>query len=181
VDDRQELYRSWLSWVTANLGGDSRLTGIAASAATEAALLGQGFNSAAEAARLAWANAAKPPAIARAEIDNRREGSAYLAWIALALTWLLPIFVAVFNRATDVAFESRFNLALLNVILIPVGASIAIALGHSARAKIKQSGRRGGGVALSALVFGYVTLIGSPISILGLLLANDAFPFFCCV
>ena len=181
MDGRQELYRNWLSWVTANLGGDSRLVGIAAAAATEASLLGQGFNRAAEAARLAWADAAKPPAVARSEIDNRREGSAYVAWIALTLTWLLPIFVAVFNNAANVAFDSRFSLALLNMILIPVGAAIAIAVGHSARAKIKHTVRRGGGVALSAVIFGYMTLIGSPISVAGLFIANGAFPFMCCV
>src|SRR2546430_12771836 len=53
------MYRNWFGWVTTNLGRDARLAEIAASAATDAALHGRGFNSAAEAARTAWADGAK--------------------------------------------------------------------------------------------------------------------------
>jgi hypothetical protein len=59
VNDREELHRNWVGWVTTNLGRDTRLAEIAATAATDAAELGQGFNNAAEAARIAWADAAK--------------------------------------------------------------------------------------------------------------------------
>lgn len=57
VSDREDLYRKWLDWVTTNLGRDARLGEIAAVAATDAAVLGLGFNAAREAARTAWANA----------------------------------------------------------------------------------------------------------------------------
>jgi uncharacterized RDD family membrane protein YckC len=55
---REELYRGWFDWVTTNLGRDSKLAAIAATAATDAAEQGRGFNNAAEAARMAWAGAA---------------------------------------------------------------------------------------------------------------------------
>jgi hypothetical protein len=60
VSDRQELYRSWLGWVTTNVGRDPKLAEIAASAAADAAEQGRGFNSAADAARTAWADATTP-------------------------------------------------------------------------------------------------------------------------
>jgi hypothetical protein len=59
VNDREDLHRNWLGWVTTNLGRDARLAEIAASAATDAAGQGRGFNNATEAARIAWADAAK--------------------------------------------------------------------------------------------------------------------------
>lgn len=59
MNDREELYGNWVDWVTTNLGRDTRLAEIAATAATDAAKLGRGFNNSAEAARIAWADAAK--------------------------------------------------------------------------------------------------------------------------
>jgi hypothetical protein len=59
MNDREELYRKWVAWVTTSLGRDTRLVQIAATAATDAAELGRGFNTAAEAARITWADAAK--------------------------------------------------------------------------------------------------------------------------
>ena len=57
---RNELYANWLTWVSSNLGDDSRLTVVAANAAADAAAQGKGFNAAAEAARNAWVEAAPP-------------------------------------------------------------------------------------------------------------------------
>ena len=59
MNDREDLYRNWVGWVTTKLGRDARLAEIAATAATDAAELGRGFDNAAEAARIAWADAAK--------------------------------------------------------------------------------------------------------------------------
>jgi hypothetical protein len=55
---RDELYKNWLVWVTANMGDDAELSAIAANAAADAAVKGGGFNGAVEAARLAWLDAA---------------------------------------------------------------------------------------------------------------------------
>jgi hypothetical protein len=57
---REELYKNWLVWVTANLGDDAEMAPIAANAAADAAVDGDGFNAAAEAARRAWVDAAPP-------------------------------------------------------------------------------------------------------------------------
>jgi hypothetical protein len=57
---RDQLYANWLTWVTNNLGDDSQMTVIAANAAADAAVKGEGFNAAAEAARKAWVEAAPP-------------------------------------------------------------------------------------------------------------------------
>ncbi|HEY8952667.1 MAG TPA: hypothetical protein VIP78_08930 [Candidatus Dormibacteraeota bacterium] len=54
---RKQLYSSWLVWVKANLGRDSRLAAIAADAATEALEQGSEFSDASEAARSAWIGA----------------------------------------------------------------------------------------------------------------------------
>lgn len=55
---RDELYKNWLAWVTAHMGSDAELAPIAANAAADAAVKGEGFNGAAEAARMAWVDAA---------------------------------------------------------------------------------------------------------------------------
>jgi hypothetical protein len=57
---RDDLYRNWLVWVGTNLGDDAQLAPIAANAAADAAVRGDGFNAAAEAARNAWVEAAPP-------------------------------------------------------------------------------------------------------------------------
>lgn len=59
MNDREDLYQNWVGWVTTNLGRDTRLAEIAASAASDAAEHGRGFNDAAEAARIAWADATR--------------------------------------------------------------------------------------------------------------------------
>jgi hypothetical protein len=55
---RDELYKNWLVWVTANMGDDADLSALAANAAADAAVKGGGFNGAVEAARKAWIDAA---------------------------------------------------------------------------------------------------------------------------
>lgn len=57
---RDDLYKNWLGWVIANLGDDTELSAIAANAAADAAVRGDGFNAAAEDARKAWVEAAPP-------------------------------------------------------------------------------------------------------------------------
>jgi hypothetical protein len=57
---REELYKNWLVWVTSNLGDDAEMLPIAANAAADAAVKGDGFNASAEAARSAWVAAAPP-------------------------------------------------------------------------------------------------------------------------
>jgi hypothetical protein len=55
---REQLYSTWLDWVGENLGHNTRLAAVAASAATEVAAHGSGFIAAADAARSAWSEAA---------------------------------------------------------------------------------------------------------------------------
>jgi hypothetical protein len=51
---RAQLYENWLAWVRAHMGSDPQMVEIAANAAADAAVRGEGFNGAAEAARKAW-------------------------------------------------------------------------------------------------------------------------------
>jgi hypothetical protein len=55
---REKLYASWLVWVKANPGRDSRLAAIAANAANDALDQGSDFTGASDAARSAWIGAA---------------------------------------------------------------------------------------------------------------------------
>lgn len=190
MSDREELHRKWMGWVTANLGRDGRLAEIAATAATEAADLGQGFTRAAEAARIAWGEAANPPTIDRRGVGAKRESLAIIAWIPLSLAWLWPIVAVVLSRATP--WDSRTKLfawdihdfantmASLDIVAIPVCAVIAIDVARSARANIKGTDRRGGSAAMFALICGYITLIGSPIWIVVLYIAAAGFPLCLC-
>lgn len=190
MSDREELHRKWMGWVTAHLGRDARLAEIAATAATEAAELGQGFNHAAEAARIAWGEAANPSTIDRRGVEVKWENLAIIAWIPLSLAWLWPIVAVVLSRATPWDSGTKLlawdihdfakAMAALDIAVIPVCAVIAIAAGHSARANIKGTDRRGGSAAMFALIFGYITLIGSPIWILGFFIAAVGFPWCAC-
>jgi hypothetical protein len=56
---REELYRNWLAWVTTNLRDDPKYAAIAANAAADAAVKGDGFNAAVAAATNAWIEAAQ--------------------------------------------------------------------------------------------------------------------------
>lgn len=56
---RDELYRNWLAWVKTNLRDDPKYGPIAANAAADAAVNGDGFNAASVAATNAWVEAAK--------------------------------------------------------------------------------------------------------------------------
>lgn len=65
VDSQGGLQQKWIEWALGNLGRDPKLVAIAAKSATDAVQLGKGFNDAAEAARVAWAEASK-------EVDSER-------------------------------------------------------------------------------------------------------------
>jgi hypothetical protein len=104
VVNREELHRNWLDWVTTNLGRDHQLAGIAATAATDAAQQGKGFNAAVAAATAAWKEAGKTASSGNAEaspteadaIDhtgtNRNAVFAFAFGIAV---WVWPIVTAV--------------------------------------------------------------------------------------
>lgn len=173
-----------MGWVTTNLGRNGRLAEIAATAATDAAELGKGFNSSAEAARIAWADAANRSTNDHLEVAARRETLAFIAWIPLTFAWLWPIVTVVLAMATPVDLGTKlfvwdssdvrhfdFAMAVLGVIAIPVFALFAVELGHSARANIKGTDRRGGSIAMVALTLGYLTLIAWPIWIIGVVIA----------
>jgi hypothetical protein len=201
VNDRKELYRNWLGWVTTNLGRDTRLAEFAATAATDAAELDEGFNNSAEAARIAWAEAAKrysndhrwwwdgqywtpasqtapSPAGSMASAiptkDHGWERLAFIVWIPLTAAWLWPIVTGVLVSQFD------RKIALLGVVAVPALTVIAVALGHSARANIKETRRRGGSIAMVALALSYITLIGSPIWMIGFFIAAVGFPMCVC-
>jgi hypothetical protein len=55
---RDVLYQNWLGWVTEHLGGDPKFATIAASAAVDAVVSGDGFNAATRTAMTAWIQAA---------------------------------------------------------------------------------------------------------------------------
>ena len=73
VNNREERYRNWLDWVTTNLGRDQHLAGVAATAATDAAELGNGFNVAVKAATAAWSEAAKATRTGTAQALTRQK------------------------------------------------------------------------------------------------------------
>jgi hypothetical protein len=56
---REQLYTNWLAWVITNLGDHPKYAGVAADAAADMAVKGQGFNAAATAAANAWIEAAQ--------------------------------------------------------------------------------------------------------------------------
>jgi hypothetical protein len=107
---RKQLYSSWLVWVRANLGRDSRLAAIAANAATQALEQGSEFSAASEAAQSAWIGAAggadpapwagpPPPAILVA-IGGAAASAAFDLWfvvVAVPYMGLLAQFFVIFN------------------------------------------------------------------------------------
>jgi hypothetical protein len=168
-----------MGWVTTNLGRDPKLAEIAATAATETAMQGQGFNNAAAAARLAWADAANRGTSNRPAPTVQWEKLAVGAWIWLTLAWLWPITPVILNRAAthEIAWpEFVASMAFMDVFAIPVFAILAIVFGHVARHRIKRTGDRGAAIALVALILGYLTLLGSPISIVGFIVGADVIP-----
>jgi hypothetical protein len=122
--------------------------------------------------------------------DHGWERLAFVAWIPLTAAWVWPIVTVVLNEATPVGpgtqlfgwdsldvFQFDRNMAFLGVVAVPVFAVIAVALGHSARANIKWTRRRGGSIAMVALTLSYITLvIGSPIWMIGVFIATVGFP-----
>lgn len=110
---REELYRNWLAWVSANLRDDPKYAALAANAAADAAVKGEGYNAAAAAAMNAWIEAA------RAHDPLWRPGfwslllTDWYFWGLLVLLITIPLYRAVPNLAV-------FGL-LIPVALIAVG------------------------------------------------------------
>jgi hypothetical protein len=187
VDNRDELYRNWLDWVITNLGRDQRLASLAAAAATDAVEHDKGFNAAVKAATAAWSEAVKPAAAREpwgetAAVPAKWERLAFIAWIPLTTAWLWPIVTIALKEAeTDFlgtdsfVFQLQLDVALLGVVAFPALALGAVAISHSARANMKRTRHRGGSVAMAALILSYITLIGSPILMLGFLIAGTDF------
>jgi uncharacterized RDD family membrane protein YckC len=137
---RDELYRGWFDWVSTNLGRDSKLAGIAATAATDAAEQGRGFNNAAEVARMAWANAANrysnapgdgppqftpPPGVARYGYGSQQTYGGF--WIRFVAFLIDAIIIAVPTSAINgVAADVLSSSTSTNQI--PAAASAALAV-----------------------------------------------------
>lgn len=180
MDEHPELYRNWMGWVKENLGHDLRFAPVAAAAAAEAAGRGEGFQRSAQAARLAWEGAAgrgiQPVATGRWEKD------VFIAWTFLALAWVWPITPVILNWAPTFDRDRsllQLYMALMDVFVIPICAIAAIIYGHGARGHIKRTGDRGKDLATAALVLGYITLLTSPISIVGFVFAAGVIPPLC--
>jgi len=175
-ESREELYRNWLDWVTANLGRDSELAVIAATAATDAAERGRGFNGAIESAKTAWNEAARleverEQSTEWATIDHdRTEPRAVIALASALAVWPWPILTVVLLVAgrlglsvDTIVFGSW--MAIVDVGTIPAFSLVAVVFGHWARRRIKRFGLRGGSYSTAGLTLGYVTLLGSPVLI----------------
>lgn len=157
VSDREELYRNWLDWVTTNLGPDRQLAGLAATAATDAAERGNGFNAAVQAATAAWSEAAA--------IDHtRREGRAVVACVLGTAVWLWLIVIVVVPvpprpANSDPVLSFGLVMTRVGLAVIPGLALGAIVCGHSARRRIKRFGLRGDFYATASLVLGYAAVL----------------------
>lgn len=132
VISREDLYANWHEWVTANLGGEPTLAAIAATAATEAAIGGGGFNSAAESARAAW-DANQKPSGSRA--SGRLDWAAVLAVscgvvsiiVPLDTTFTFPIFAILgLVLALHCFWQGRLIGGLLSALLSLVGGMISL-------------------------------------------------------
>lgn len=131
---RDDLYAQWYEWVAANLGRDPRLASIAATAATEAALRGSGFNSAAESARAAW-NTRHEPSARPPRPVWRLDGAAALSIgcgfasviVPLETSFTFPLF-AILGILVAVRSFSRGRLigGLLGVSLSLLGGIISL-------------------------------------------------------
>ncbi len=115
-EPRQDLYINWLAWATTNLGGNPKLVEAAANAAADAALRGDGFNAAMNAARTAW--------YATAQADESLWRPSF--W-SLVLTnpfvWALPVLLLVIAVS---AFSPVSSVALLALVLLPIALIIVI-------------------------------------------------------
>jgi len=155
VPGRDELYRGWLEWATTNLGGDNVLAGIAATAATDAAENGGGFNGAAEAARAAWAGAeqqaerarrtgaglaqsALPPAAADASSSDLLWRFAGCIVAPLVLALILGVTMGLSSLGVSIT-EDQFA---EGAALLPVAGVVAVILALLIRWYVRRS-RRG--------------------------------------
>jgi hypothetical protein len=102
---RDDLYNNWLVWVTNNLGDDAALAAVAANAAADTAVKGEGFNAAAEAARSAWVDAAP------ADKQLWRPGF----WPLLLTSWYFWILVV-----SLIAAPLIYITALVALVMLPI-------------------------------------------------------------
>jgi len=178
VNNREELYRNWLDWVTTNLGRDQHLAGVAATAATDAAELGNGFNVAVKAATAAWSEAAKAtrtgPAQALTETEEidhtRTERRAVVACACGIALWLWPFVAVVLVLAgepdnTGPLVGVGVSMLMAGLVAVPIFFFAAILCGHSARRRVKRLGLPGGSYATAGLVLGYAAV---PAALLGI-------------
>ena len=195
MSGHEKLYQNWEEWVTTHLGRDPTLTQIAATAATDAAEQGSGFNGAVEAARAAWSGAvqagsARDASIEAATIDHgrtERRAIAALAFGVAAWSWpILVVGVLVAGHSgqlpTDAAVTILvvgFWMAISVIAITPGFAVVAAVLGHSARSRIKRYGLPGRRSASAGLILGYAALVGSPL-IVGLVATFAFVSVFCC-
>ncbi len=122
-----------MDWVTTNLGRDTRLAGVAANAATEAAEHGLGFNAATEAARRAWMEAAQQAAVETSRTPPPKVQHGPGLWIgffgAIAGNVLLLILLsAVGNSLFNLVGDAAFTIQSLAPWILNIGALIALAV-----------------------------------------------------
>jgi len=130
-----------LDWVTTNLGRNSKLADVAATAATDAAERGRGFNSAVESAKAAWKEAARlevdmAAATEAATIDHdRTEPRAVIALACAIAVWPWPIVTVVLlvvgrlGLAGDILVYGSW-MAIVDIGTIPCFALAAVVFGH---------------------------------------------------
>jgi hypothetical protein len=153
VDGRRELYRSWFDWVTTNLGRDPYLAGVAATAATEVAQQGDGFNVAAHAATAAWNEAASAHGSEKAGA-RRTERRAVLACGFGVALWLWPIVTASLLIAgqpdnTGPTVGVGVVMLMAGLVAVPLLFLATLVCGHWAIARTRRAERRGLGYAIA--------------------------------
>ena len=83
-------------------------------------------------------------------------------WVPAGATMTVPppILPTEYTAPTNQLAIIALVAAMLSWVLLPVfGALVAIVTGHIARGQIRRSGESGKGLALAALVIGYVHLV----------------------
>jgi hypothetical protein len=178
VVNREELYRNWLDWVTTNLGRNEQSAVVAATAATDAAELGKGFNVAVMAATAAWKDAGNSTSTGMAEatpteadaIDHTGTNRDAVCACAFGIAvWLWPIVTALLLIAggtdnTGPVVGLGVVMLMSGMVAVPILFLLAIVCGHWASARIKRSGQQGQGYAIAGLVLAYAAV---PAALLG--------------
>lgn len=123
---RTELYRGWYEWALLTLGHDASLATLAATAASDAAAEGAGFNIAAQAAQDAWTqgwrarhgnSAPMPTSLALAMIIAVGGAAVSLA----GTIWLISIY-------GELALILASEFVVFNIVLIVVNGILSVSL-----------------------------------------------------